>query len=722
MEKTFEQNQVQHNEKFRKPKVNTRVIFCINLKMTFKNPGVIVAFILHLLALIAILFVETSVGIQPQSIKDISTYKVLFYVLTTLSTIFFVMMLMLFLFKKQKKSGIHAIELRAGLATWKSYIIRFLVAFSVITIANLIILGFVAILGILMPVSNELYLAFPYSQAAFNFFLAIIIILILLPLFIYSSTMVGTLLSTVLMFAFSLSPIFASIRYSFMGRDVQDDYALKFNAINDFYNATKNDQNVNKIFQDEAVSTTDSRSKLLTTIEKNFVGSSTSQFKSLAFPIPQNIKDYSNNLMRKSESEEQYPINPYEWNLVNNDPSTMNNNFLSIPFTSLIWDSILTDSLSIGQVNYDFSYVPSVSKTQRIKKSIFEGTEIKNVLDKIYDALEKNQSNISSNNENQIPSLFINKQSQYKAVKTKTILVNNFARQLGNYIPEFSNILNSVAKIYDKYAAVFNEQQTSILKNSKPLNVVYNYNSDGYKAEDFYTSDFRANSFSSRQLYNPVNNPNKGKNYREAYSVDYAYFSEYKKYKAQSNEEANNQNEYDLGDTGLEELNDNEKSIIENNKKVENLYKKFPEITIINWLIVNMWYESLAIAVSSVDDLYDYYVNSKNGSKLTFDIFRHFAVMSSGLLSNSSINDSYNNYSGAPIYQGQTSSIKNILDYEKYLPEYVDSYNVQKPYLEEGAVIYKNSFIIPLAYAMYLLIASPLAYLGYLAYRKKIRV
>ncbi|AOG60064.1 hypothetical protein SHELI_v1c01090 [Spiroplasma helicoides] len=682
-------------EQVRSHKVNTSVIYGINLKMAFRNPGVLVGFFIHLILTMSLIVVEVNNGILTQDINKLGLYKTLIYAMGTISTVFAVLLHLLFLFKKQKKSGIHAIELRAGLVSWKSYAIRCSVSFTISMVATIILFIFGAIYQQMTNPPAALYASFVYSQIFFLGFLSIIILLIMLPILIFSSTMVGTLFATVVMFVFTLTPVFSSLKFKFTGSmKAPDDYSLKLSLLNEFYNNLKDTNNGKEIFGDEANS--NGESTTLKQLESNIQKMSQNSSDTM-----ENLRlDFSNNRLFGNYGSQQLPLTESDfasgktkWNFYNSETRQFSTNF-----NNIISSTMLYNSLNIGQSNYDWSYI--VGKP----KSIFENTTIQKVLDAIYNAVDTHKNQFSADNSSKLSPLFYTQYTQYnyQSEPTSNVMIENFTNKLIDLLPEYSSLISNIRDIYSKYYPIFIASEAKILGNQSPY-LLDNRTASKFKSKNhFYTSQLKTTGYMEG-----------------GYSSSIGLTIDYKDLVSGGAFETDNP---DWGKTGLADLTEEQQAIYDKNIEVADMYYKHPELTILNWFIINCWYEVFTLNLSSPDDLYNYYNQAKAGSGLTTDISRHFGVMSSGIFTNPSINDSYNSSMTSGIYQGQTVSVSNILDYEKYLPTYNKSYTPLRPILEAGSIKYKQAFIIPLAFAIYLLIAAPLSYLGYLAYNKKIKV
>ncbi|WP_339021058.1 hypothetical protein [Spiroplasma endosymbiont of Atherix ibis] len=143
------------------------------------------------------------------------------------------------------------------------------------------------------------------------------------------------------------------------------------------------------------------------------------------------------------------------------------------------------------------------------------------------------------------------------------------------------------------------------------------------------------------------------------------------------------------------------------------VYKKFPELTIINQLIINLWRDSMEFSIgdSIEESLYNYHDSTVKSNTLKTDLFRHFAAMSSGLFSQVLLNDSYNTESTI-FYQGQFLNISNIFDFENYNSENKTPGSQMEPVYEKVQIKKRVVFMIPLAYAMYFILIIPLAFVG----------
>ncbi|AHI52459.1 ABC-2 transporter permease [Spiroplasma culicicola] len=620
---------------------NFTIIFNINLKMALKNAGILVTKLVYIFAMIMILTFEVSSAIKPQDVDSLATFKLIFYIFSTILTVFYTMVITIYLLKKQWSDGIHSIESRAGFKPWKSYLIRALVQFTVMSISNAIILFYCIVLQFISAANTEIYFAYVYSQMFFLVFLSVVVTLMLLVIFAVCNTLVGTMLSTVLMFFMAFSPLFASIK-SLLSGDSSIDYGLKMNAIDAFTRSTLSDGNVkvNSLYKDQL---NNDQSIYLTQFKDNLEGLS----ETLSEEIDIKYLGLSQIPLEARTMVEYYDLN-------NGD----------INAQWVVWKDMTYKLLSTGQYGYE-NYVEGDNLPK--EKFILNKLPIADILEDLLVAVIENSTQFKNENDGIVPALFI--ESYSWNYTPEVIQIDNFISQLKKVKPEYSNFLTNINKIYNKMSVVLNADSTQIFSNTQRT-----HSSDTPIAHELYTSDisYSQNDIQSRNICDEIG--------------------------IECNQE-----------------------ILDRNEAVAETYNSFPELSIINYLIINLWFDSFALD-SEIDTLYQYYNNSQAAKDLTTDVFKHFGVMSTGIFANPLINDSFNSSSFAPIKQGNTTSVKNILDYEKYTPDNLEAYALQEPYIIKEKLKYTNAFIIPLAYFVYLLVCSPLAYIGYWFYERKTKI
>ncbi|QEH61346.1 hypothetical protein SCHIN_v1c01480 [Spiroplasma chinense] len=669
-------------EKIKKVKSNTgernfRIIFNINLKLSLKNPGIIIGIILHVITCALTLAVETFLGLGQSD--SLYVYRMFFYVFGSATTIFLVMVGSIYLFKRQVNDGIHSIELRAGFRASKSFSIRLLVLLTISLIANAFVLMVVFFLHLVSPVTTELMVAFGYSQVCYLIFLSIVSILIITFLFTGSKTVVATLLTTVFMFVVALSPLFASIKYMIADGDAKTtNYGLKVKALKDYTDlvAGNSSEDIKDLYTDKLV---DGKSQIITSFQKNL--------------------DYykDDNIMRDKLG---LPYINYE-----GDSNKISRGYEGI-LSEAIMGRLVAKTFKMGQWNYDYSNIQLTPKNDEEKvnptytvPNLLEGTQLKVVLEKIYDAAydvyadtngTSNRGTVSKMFAYQSPGYFTSYPNQFSRMNISNV-INSISRE----IPEYRTYLNSILTIYNRYEQIWNTTTGETIF-AEPLKIEW-ITSTKYDAEDFYTPDLTLDS-----------------GYGDSSSITVKQLMDR------------------INQVGMEEPDfkyTSNKEIEDKNYEIAELYYNVPELTIINNLIINLWLESFSLTFAPtssnsevLSDIYGYF-NATNRSKaLTTDIFRHFGAMSSGVLSDPFTNDIYNGVGTAIIYQGRLVYVKNIFNFEQDFLTKQDVTKEQKLFLEGRKLKYSNSFIIPLAFFVYLLISSPLAYLAYLIYERKSKI
>ncbi|ALD66013.1 ABC transporter permease [Spiroplasma cantharicola] len=670
---------------------NFTLLYSINLKLSLKNIGSIISGLVFSLVTIIFFITEYSNIIDKSNISSYTSLKYLTFLFGGATLIFHIVLNSLYLFKRQVKDGISSIELRAGYKTWKSYLIRVLITFTVACIYITIPLLFAIILNLANLSDSTFFFNLHYSQIFFFYFLAFFSTIVLSLMMVVFKTSLATLFSMIFMFTVVLAPMFASFKFIMSSSDFSNwKTNIKMLGAQDFYNTFKSD---NELFDDDE---NEGQSKSLNGIHK-YLNQSL-----------QPLNKYEN-IEENSESKFNYKIIPDQkffpaWNskkYLNQNEFTSQENFNYEKATH-----ILLKNIGFGQVYYNFNVFDDNTHEQ---KYLLEKTPIWKIIEKINRTALENSEKLIAQNENEIPSIFVKKTYSYvnNEVNSKDINIENFSTQMSNILPEYSSMFSFIQTFYNK-------NKTAILADNKNP-----YSSSNSFYNDIF--DFAL-----------VNTRNK--DYRKTLN----FFSWKKVF------ESNNKKSYqnvtdDFCKLTVSNNSDGEplklcinQEVQKQNDEMAKVYKKFPELTIINALIINLWKEAMEFDVvrpsgwyssnSSIDDgLYLYFNVAKKSNTLTTDISRHFAAMSTGLFSSRLLNDSYNS-SGTIFYQGQFLNIKNIFDFENFSSENKEQGKAMKPIYEKLKIKTSTSFIIPLAYFIYILIITPLGYVGYLAFNKKAKL
>ncbi|AGR40809.1 ABC transporter permease [Spiroplasma taiwanense] len=656
---------------------NYFVLYGINLNLTFKNVGVVLSGLLFLLMAIIFFSLETFSAVKQNNLKNYSLYKNLSYIFLSGTIIFQVLLTSLYLFKRQFKNGITAIELRAGYKAWKSFTIRILIELTVLWVYVTIALVIVVFLNLISGANMEIFASLLYAQIFYLYFLSLISILIISALMIFFSTAISTSLGMVFICLVSLSPVFGSLKY-IISSSGQTNYLanIKLKAGYDFYNNFKYDQN---LFDDNAEkSETDlyEKSKTLSNISENIEKIinplvDTGEFNFSNFFSYFDNKSYLSKVPLHLDS---YDIGNETLNLVR-------------------IQNILTKNLTAGQILYNYNLYNHSSNDPIY---IFEGNPIWDFLYKINNEIFENMNNYSSYNETKLPDIFSYTNYSNQNKLREFLNIKEIIEQLSAKIPEYKDLLKYIENFYKEYSLIL----ASSTRNNNFYNSAWSLNS----LLDIFSLQLDSNN--SRYF-----------NWKDSFFRNNYYIDDYMCEKIIVNEN---------GEKIVENICNEE--VIDKNDKISKMYRKFPELAIINVLAINLWKEAMVFdipnfnIVNNVNDinegLYNYFNEGETSNTLTTDIFRHFSVMSSGVFTSPLINDSYNSQSSL-IFQGQTIKIKNIFNFENQAPINKKEFQALEPVYKDKKFEYKNAFIIPLAYFIYLLLVSPLSYLSYFTFNRK---
>ncbi|WP_338985282.1 hypothetical protein [Spiroplasma endosymbiont of Diplazon laetatorius] len=625
------------------------------------------------------------------SSAEYGTYKVLVYTLGSSSLIFHILLNSLYLFKKQVKDGIASIELRAGFKTWKSYLIRVLIIFSTALVYIGITLGVSIILNATSIKDIKLFFNLQYSQVFFLAFLAFFSTLIMTVAMILFKTSMATMFAMVYMITIALAPITAS--FSYLMKEIEDNnYKTNIRIISgaNFYNQFKSNENLfnDKGENDESITNSainDYVEKALTPIANEKEGNYSAYNKSgneiEGFSLRHNVK--YNNLQTSK-------------NIENSKSST-----------------ILTRNLGLGQVYYNYNVFGEEKYAN--KDYLLEGTPIWNVLEPINEYVYDNRYKLNATNKGEISSIFVKqpKYSWWSKVDSKNININNFVNEISSGLPEQRELLKLIEKFYNSYknifptfdkrgsswgwdeqkSAAYNDILDSALLDSTrdPISSYYG-DLNFYSWEEFYTNNNSNSYYSSSFNFNQVSDGEKGQR-KELYKN--------KVWSEQNNE------------------------VINKNNEMAQVYNDFPELTIINQLIISLWRMAMDFDIFRTGELdsslYEYYNTTVASNSLKTDVFRHFAAMSTGLFSDALYNDLFN-VSNATFYQGQFYTIKNIFDFENFSYTNKAKNVAMQPAYQNIKIKTKKQFLIPLAYFVYIVLISPLGYVGYIIFNKKAKL
>ncbi|WP_339021055.1 hypothetical protein [Spiroplasma endosymbiont of Atherix ibis] len=243
MEKLIKNNKIKKHYKSKEFK-NFTLLYLINLKLSLKNAGSVISGFIFSLTTIIFFIVEYTKVIEVSSLSNYGVYKYLTFLLGGMTLIFHILLNSLYLFKKQVKDGISSIELRAGYKTWKSYLIRVLIIFTVATIYITTTLVVALILNFSSLSNTTFFLNLHYSQVFFFYFLAYFSTIVLSTIMVFFKTSLSTAFGMLFMVVLTMSPMFASFKYMLTGDSTIENYKanIKMIGAQDFYNTTKSNQ------------------------------------------------------------------------------------------------------------------------------------------------------------------------------------------------------------------------------------------------------------------------------------------------------------------------------------------------------------------------------------------------------------------------------------------------------------------------------------------------
>ncbi|AUB31163.1 hypothetical protein [Spiroplasma floricola] len=687
MEKLIKENKIKKENKSKEFK-NFSLLYLINLKLSLKNVGSIISGIIFSLITIIFFIIEYTKVIEASSLSSYGVYKYLTFLLGGMALIFHILLNSLYLFKKQVKDGISSIELRAGYKTWKSYLIRVLIIFTVATIYITSTLVIALILNFSSLSNTAFFFNLHYSQVFFFYFLAYFSTIVLVTIMVLFKTSLATAFGMLFMVVLTMAPMFASFKYM-LGYSVTENYKtnIKMIGAQDFYKTTKSNQ---EWFNDNDGS---DNSKSLKGIN--------SYLKEVLDPLKVYEKTGNENEGKYNQKiipEEMLP----SWNL---KKYIKKNEFISgglYDYEKAI--SIIMKNMAFGQVYYNYDVFKSESSGDSKKLTnnyLLETTPIWNLLKDINKTVLDNQNNIKNTNQDLIPSIFVkNLDWTGKTIDTVDMNIDSFSKEMSSLLPQYSIVFDFINDYYNKY-------KTAIIAESK--------NNSG----SFNSSTAIYHGIMDTPLAYEYNKQNKNK----------IQFYSWKKFYESRNQSSNNYGDDDFCYLTLnnsrepKNVCDTTSKNIKSNDEMAEVYKKFPELTIINQLIINLWRDSMEFSIgdSIEDGLYSYHESTIKSNTLKTDLFRHFAAMSTGLFSPVLLNDSYNTQSSI-FYQGQFLNISNIFDFENYSSENKSAKSPMAPVYEKVQIKKRVVFMIPLAYAMYFILITPLAYVGYIFFNKKAKL
>ncbi|AUM62353.1 hypothetical protein [Spiroplasma monobiae] len=664
---------------FQKEVKNFFLLYRINLKLSLRDVGSIISGILFASLVTLFFILEFSEIIVAGSADKYGTYKILVYTLGSSTLIFHILLSSLYLFKKQVKDGIASIELRAGFKTWKSYLIRVLIVFSTSLVYIGVSLAITIVLNAMSIGNTKLFFNLHYSQVFFLTFLAFFSTMIMTVVMVMFKTSMATMFAMVYMIAIALAPITASFSYLlFQERDTNYNTNIRIISGSKFYNSFKGNE---ELFNDDNGF---GKSKTTTSINE--------YVKATLDPLSEYTED------GKSIYDENYKMEGFSLR----HSVEMNGASSSVKFENSKASHILTKNLGFGQVYYNYN-VFEENGVESKQEYLLEETPIWPLLEAINEAVLKNQDSFSSNNSGEIPTLFIEKSSYYwmNRIDGKNMDIDNLVKELSRQLPEYSGILKFIQNFYNQYRSILADAYYKGRYWSSGSSYKASYNdildnalipsSRGVQIDNYY---------SWKELYTIGNYPN----YSDPFNFD----------------EVDAPNKRDRCSLGYK--NELAKS---HNDEMAKVYKSFPELTILNQLIVSLWRMAMDFDIYRTDELdsslYEYYNTTVASNTLKTDIFRHFAAMSTGLFSDVLYNDLFN-VSNEVFYQGQFYTVTNIFDFENFSYTNREADAAMQPAYKTTKIKTKTLFLIPLAYFVYIVLISPLGYIGYVVFNKKAKL
>ncbi|AKU79345.1 hypothetical protein [Spiroplasma turonicum] len=232
---------------------NFNNLYAINLKITLKSPGILTMGIIMAALLFILFIIEFSVEYSIEA--SYSTYRDIVYIFISFTVLLYTLVSSFYLYKKQNKTGIQAIELRAGYTVLKSFLIRQFVQLTsfFIYVLPVIILSFSFIYIFNMTIS--FYFGTVFSQIFFILFLGLFSTIIINSFVLLFKTAMSACLSTIFIIILSLVPFIYNLsKIMNSNKEIQSYIStnLKLKSGYDFYDNFKNNQEINYIFSDES--------------------------------------------------------------------------------------------------------------------------------------------------------------------------------------------------------------------------------------------------------------------------------------------------------------------------------------------------------------------------------------------------------------------------------------------------------------------------------------
>ncbi|AUM62355.1 hypothetical protein [Spiroplasma monobiae] len=172
------------------------------------------------------------------------------------------------------------------------------------------------------------------------------------------------------------------------------------------------------------------------------------------------------------------------------------------------------------------------------------------------------------------------------------------------------------------------------------------------------------------------------------------------------------------------------------NKEIYKVYKRYPEMLIINNIITESWISSMVSKAELTyrgnswnstfkdpKEAYENYQEWTNGSilKNNLNIFQHFSTIHSQLFGSNTIKDMLFKDSLFG-YTGITTGYKNLIDLASVDAREMENNSPLKPIFESVKLEKNNGFLVPIAFLIYLLIGTGSMYLIYLLWSRKSKI
>ncbi|AGR41811.1 ABC transporter permease [Spiroplasma diminutum] len=176
------------------------------------------------------------------------------------------------------------------------------------------------------------------------------------------------------------------------------------------------------------------------------------------------------------------------------------------------------------------------------------------------------------------------------------------------------------------------------------------------------------------------------------------------------------------------------------NKEINKVYKRYPELRIINNLVTEAWIGSMVwraeykysdrynpsssySSFNNPQETYENYQKWTNKSIIgnSLNIFNHFSIINSQLIGNNLNKDLLFKQSFLS-YTGITTGYSNLSDLAKVDSRLLEGNQELKPIFETVKLKKKSGFLVPVAFLMYILISTGFMYLIFLLWAKKAKI